>query len=51
MFNLQYNIVLKPEKEGGYTVIVPSLPGCVSYGKKLTTYKYMLLLKYYKFVG
>lgn len=28
-----YQIILRPEPEGGYTVIVPSLPGCVSYGK------------------
>jgi antitoxin HicB len=27
-----YQINLIPEKEGGYTVLVPSLPGCVSYG-------------------
>ncbi|MGC9326015.1 MAG: type II toxin-antitoxin system HicB family antitoxin [Candidatus Hinthialibacter sp.] len=30
--SLRYNIILKPEPEGGYTVLVPSLPGCVSYG-------------------
>lgn len=23
---------LQPEPEGGYTVFVPSLPGCISYG-------------------
>jgi len=28
-----YQINLIPEREGGYTVIVPLLPGCVSYGK------------------
>jgi antitoxin HicB len=28
-----YQITLVPEDEGGYTVIVPSLPGCVSYGR------------------
>ena len=28
-----YQIVLRPEPEGGYTVIVPSLPGCVTYGR------------------
>ncbi len=28
-----YQIFLRPEQEGGYTVIVPSLPGCVTYGK------------------
>jgi len=27
-----YQISLIPEPEGGYTVLVPSLPGCVSYG-------------------
>ncbi|OGG87566.1 hypothetical protein A3B87_02385 [Candidatus Kuenenbacteria bacterium RIFCSPHIGHO2_02_FULL_39_13] len=41
MTNLQYNIVLKPEKEGGFTVIVPSLPGCVTYGKNLKEAKGM----------
>ncbi|RZN32912.1 MAG: type II toxin-antitoxin system HicB family antitoxin [Methanosarcinales archaeon] len=29
---LSYRILLKQEPEGGYTVIVPSLPGCVTYG-------------------
>jgi len=24
---------LQPEVEGGYTVTVPSLPGCISYGE------------------
>lgn len=28
-----YQIVLRPEVGGGYTVTVPSLPGCVTYGK------------------
>ena len=23
---------LQPEPEGGYTIVVPSLPGCISYG-------------------
>lgn len=32
---LNYNIVLRPEPEGGYTVFVPSLPGCITYGKNL----------------
>lgn len=27
-----YQINLIPEPEGGYTVLAPSLPGCVSYG-------------------
>jgi antitoxin HicB len=31
----QYNIMLRPEPEGGFTAIVPALPGCVSYGRTL----------------
>ena len=30
-----YNVIFKPEPEGGFTAIVPTLPGCVSYGKDL----------------
>ena len=29
---LSYRILLKKEAEGGNTVIVPFLPGCVTYG-------------------
>ena len=29
---LNYRILLRKEPEGGYTVIVPSLAGCVTYG-------------------
>jgi len=32
---LNYNIFLRPEPEGGYTVLVPSLPGCITYGKDI----------------
>lgn len=35
MKKLSYRILLRPEPEGGYTVIVPSLPGCITYGKNL----------------
>jgi predicted RNase H-like HicB family nuclease len=28
-----YRIVLKKEPEGGYTVTVPALPGCITYGE------------------
>ena len=28
-----YNIILSPEPKGGFTVIVPALPGCVTFGK------------------
>ncbi|MGC8544454.1 MAG: type II toxin-antitoxin system HicB family antitoxin [Athalassotoga sp.] len=32
---LNYRIFLKKEPEGGYTVIVPSLPGCVTFGNTI----------------
>lgn len=32
---LRYNIIYRPEPEGGYTVIVPALPGCITYGKDI----------------
>lgn len=38
---IRYNIIFRPEPEGGFTVIVPSLPGCVSYGRNLTEAKKM----------
>ncbi len=28
-----YHIDLIPETRGGFTVVVPTLPGCISYGK------------------
>ncbi len=33
VFSYQINLI--PEPEGGYTVLVPMLPGCVSYGATL----------------
>ena len=39
----QFNAVFRPEPEGGFTVLVPSLPGCVSYGKTLTEAKKMII--------
>jgi len=30
-----YRVLLKPEPEGGFTVNVPSLPGCITYGENL----------------
>lgn len=30
-----FRIILRPEPEGGYTVLVPSLPGCVTYGETI----------------
>ena len=32
---LSYRVLLREEPEGGYTVTVPTLPGCVSYGSHL----------------
>ncbi len=29
---LKYDVVFEEQKEGGYTVTVPSLPGCISEG-------------------
>jgi len=31
---LNYRILLR-EEEGGYTVLVPSLPGCITYGETM----------------
>ncbi len=30
---MKYRVILEPQEEGGYTVYVPSLPGCVSQGE------------------
>src|ERR1700756_3348612 len=30
-----YNVMLRPEPEGGYTALVPALPGCVTYGRTM----------------
>ncbi len=30
-----YSIKIEPQKEGGFTVTVPSLPGCISEGDTL----------------
>ena len=32
---LTYTVELEPQKEGGYTVTVPILPGCISEGDTL----------------
>jgi len=31
----RYNVIFRAEPEGGFTAIVPSLPGCVTYGRDL----------------
>lgn len=38
---LNYRIFLKKEPEGGYTVIVPLFPGCVTYGETIDEAKEM----------
>jgi len=32
---LQFNVIFRPEPEGGFTVLVPSLPGCITYGRNI----------------
>jgi len=31
----RFTVVLRPEPEGGFTALVPALPGCVTYGRTL----------------
>ncbi len=40
--NVTYRVLFRKEPEGGFTAIVPSLPGCVSYGKTLEEAKAMV---------
>jgi predicted RNase H-like HicB family nuclease len=32
---MKLQIILEPSEEGGYTVTVPALPGCISEGESL----------------
>lgn len=32
---MKLKVVLEPSNEGGYTVYVPSLPGCISEGESI----------------
>ena len=41
MKDLSYRIILRPEPEGGFTVTVPALPGCVTFGDTLEEAKDM----------
>jgi antitoxin HicB len=36
-----FNVVLRPEPQGGFTAMVPVLPGCVTYGRTLSEAKSM----------
>lgn len=40
---LRYNVIFRPEPEGGFTAIVPSLPGCITYGRDLKKAKTMVV--------
>ena len=33
--HFRLNVVFRPEPEGGFTALVPALPGCVTYGRTL----------------
>ncbi len=39
---LKFNVLFRAEPEGGFTAIVPSLPGCISYGKTLEKSQMMI---------
>jgi antitoxin HicB len=39
---LSYRVILKPEPEGGFTVTVPALPGCITYGRDIEEAKEMV---------
>ena len=32
---MKFEVILEPSDEGGYTVYVPSLPGCISEGETI----------------
>lgn len=36
-----FHVYLRPEPEGGYTALVPALPGCISFGKTVQEAKKM----------
>lgn len=35
MIRYHFHVHFRPEPEGGYTAIIPSLPGCITYGKSI----------------
>lgn len=48
---MHYNLFLNPEPEGGFTVVVPSLPGCVTYGRTIVEAKKMARDAIYAYLG
>ncbi len=43
MKELRYNLIFRPEPEGGFTVIAPAFPGLVTYGKNIAEARRMAL--------
>lgn len=43
MEHLRYTVLFQEEPEGGFTVTVPALPGCITYGKDLDEAREMAL--------
>ena len=41
MKNRTYRILLQKEPEGGFTVLVPASPGCITYGEDIEHAKQM----------
>ena len=37
-----FNVIFRPEPEGGFTAVVPALPGCVTYGRTLVEARKMV---------
>lgn len=35
MRNQTFQLVFESDPQGGYTVVVPALPGCITYGKNM----------------
>ncbi|MBI5323781.1 MAG: type II toxin-antitoxin system HicB family antitoxin [Ignavibacteriae bacterium] len=35
MSKINYRVIIRKEPEGGFTAMVPSLPGCITYGENL----------------
>lgn len=46
METYSYRIHLEPELEGGYTVTVPALPGCITWGKGTSTSSHWLQYRF-----
>ena len=39
---LNYTVIFEPQSEGGYTAMVPALPGCISEGDSLEESREMI---------